>query len=584
MIDKNAFLNALEQAYEDTVGEKRHANELAIGTFTMEENPALATFLIDQVVTRKGKLDTRQQFLKRFQVPLKKPTPPARSPEHQHLYSKKSLRGQDRFNFEEMEIGYQIALQAFEKKQDDFERRAVTHEAITHHYAQDQEGYLQYIRNAMGESQTAFFGRTRTLYLPEKHRARNAYVVGRVGVGKSETLKTLMHHNIKNNSAAVVMLDPHSDLALEVGHLKELRENGRLVYIDPGLSPHHTPAMNPFEIEDRTPAGINYATKQLYNVFKELLLDSSGIFTNQMETLLKRCVKTLLTRGDVSILDLLRFMDDNQNGEYVKFALENLETENEREYFTRDFKQTRLTQTKDGIRSKLNSLITDRTFGLFLTKPATFDLQAEMEKKSVIVFNLADDESGILGKFILARIKNIALSRKRTPKSKRVPAFVYVDEAHLFLTPAVTETLRQARKFCVSIFAASQAYGQDMNGALREAITVNTNIKMTSRNSDKSNTAFAADTKTPKKELETLAGGEFMVKIDPVSPKEIEIPGIRVHPPETLLGFKHAMSREEWNQEIKRQLELYYVPLAKASLPEPSKPSDKRRTAGKIDL
>jgi hypothetical protein len=589
MINQTTFLSALESAYEEVVKEHHRANELAIGTFTLEENPTLALLLIERVVSRQGKLDTLQQFFKRFQVPLKKPTAPTRNPELQYLFdkynSKNRAPSKNKAMFRAMESEYQKAILSYEKRLKAFKIGAEYHESITHFYHQTPDSYLQYIRDAMGEAHYTFFGRVRTLYLPETHRAQNAYLVGRIGTGKSETLKTLVHHNVKDESAAVILLDPHNDLAQEVIRLKDFRDNGRLVFIDPGLSHSHTPALNPFDIEERSPNGINTATTDLYEIFAELISGSGAVFTLQMESVLKHCIKVLLTMGNRSILDLIQFMDKNRNEEYIRFALENMELETDREYFRRDFvDDTQLARTKEGIRTKLMSQLTDRVFNHFLTKPQSFDLKAEMEKKSVIVFNLSDDKSRVLGRFILAKIKNIALNRARTPKSQRVPTFVYCDESHLFITPSIKNTLTQARKFRVSLCMASQTYGQEMNSALKEIVSGCTTIKMTSKNANKSNTEFSAETKVDKNELENLRGAEFMVKIDSISPKEIELPGILVHPPEHLLGFKYAMSREDWKKERERQIKSFYVPLSEDTTTQPSKPTKGRRLTGKIDL
>ncbi|MBA6397592.1 hypothetical protein H4J67_07520 [Colwellia sp. BRX10-4] len=77
---------------------------------------------------------------------------------------------------------------------------------------------------------------------------------------------------------AVILLDPHGDMAQEIAQFKEFNQPkfaNRLVFIDPSLKTGYSPSINPFQLEVKTDENIALMTQELLSIIK-VLLQSMG--------------------------------------------------------------------------------------------------------------------------------------------------------------------------------------------------------------------------------------------------------------------------------------------------------------------
>jgi hypothetical protein len=77
---------------------------------------------------------------------------------------------------------------------------------------------------------------------------------------------------------AVILLDPHGDMAQEIAQFNEFNQTqyaNRLVFIDPSLKQGYSPSINPFELEVKTEENIALMTQELLSIIK-VLLQSTG--------------------------------------------------------------------------------------------------------------------------------------------------------------------------------------------------------------------------------------------------------------------------------------------------------------------
>ncbi len=160
----------------------------------------------------------------------------------------------------------------------------------------------------------AFFSQRCSLRLPVEHLKRHAYVCGRSGSGKSELLKLIFYdlqrRSQKKRDATLILIDPHADLAREIKHLHLNADYERLLYVDPLLVPGKTPCLNPLEINDFSENSIDLHSQELARALAEMFPDTS--MSLQMMTLLKPCISVLLRLGGGTLLDLQRFMLDDE--------------------------------------------------------------------------------------------------------------------------------------------------------------------------------------------------------------------------------------------------------------------------------
>lgn len=424
-------------------------------------------------------------------------------------------------------------------------------------------GYLQFFCDAHTEFRKFFFDRYRTLPISEHARERHTYITGGTGSGKTEAIKVIVHHYVSRHKTAVVVIEPHGDLAKQIAQWRDFQEDpDRLVYIDPAIDiEQYTPIFNPLDIPDseRTPLSVNTTAIEIVEVFREIL---SGVdFSKQMETLLRACISTLLLRKGSTFRDLLRFLDDEKNADLLAFAKENLVGDLDlfRSFLMTEFGKDSMNPTKQSIKMRLFSFLPG-FFERVTVGKSSFDFEGSLKARKVVIFNLSktnlgEVESAILGRFILARLKSFAFEQGRiTDESKRVPVHVFIDECQNYITPSVGVILREARKYRVHLTLAQQVLGDGMDNQAIRAILSNTAVKITGKNARYTLDTIAKETGAPFEELESLRVGEFHIKSG-------DRRSVKVRMPAYLIKHKGAMKPEEWEMIQKAQIARYYRPL-----------------------
>lgn len=78
----------------------------------------------------------------------------------------------------------------------------------------------------------------------------------------------------KQPKEAVILLDPHGDMAQEIAQFNEFSQakySDRLVYIDPSIKLGYSPSINPFQLDVKTEQNIALMTQELLSIIKVLL-------------------------------------------------------------------------------------------------------------------------------------------------------------------------------------------------------------------------------------------------------------------------------------------------------------------------
>ena len=107
------------------------------------------------------------------------------------------------------------------------------------------------------------------------------------GSGKSELLKYLINFQIEKNKSAVIVLDPHGDVAKEIVDNRYL-DKSRIVYFTPKLLKRGVFALNPFAVK-LSDNEIDIYSNELALVFEEMIKSSSTLTLN-MKSLLVPCI------------------------------------------------------------------------------------------------------------------------------------------------------------------------------------------------------------------------------------------------------------------------------------------------------
>jgi hypothetical protein len=441
-----------------------------------------------------------------------------------------------------------------------YEQDRQARERIQADYQDSDLGYLHFLCAAYPPARSFFFDRYRTLPISEESRKRHTYITGGAGSGKSEALKAIIFHYVARNTApAVVLIDPHGDVAEQVAHWPEFADGHRLAYIDPNAKAGLTPVFNPLDISDseRNPDDIAIVVRQLIEIFPELI---EGLeFTPNMRTLISACLTVLLYAPGSTLADLMDFLDSDRNGRWLDLADRVLVGSMYRDFFKREFKLDSMEVTKRGVRLRLiETLQGNPAFKRLIVGKSTFNLEELLNRRAVVIFRLTrggmgESTSNIVGKFIVARLKAFAFKQGRLPEAERVPVHVFIDECQNFLSASIAVILKEARKYGVHLTLAQQILGDGMSPDLLKAILGNTAVKITGINALFTLKKIAEETGADLDDLQALSTGYFHIKSG-------NRPSLRVRMPANRLNEKGGVPAEIWEQVFAGQLARFYAP------------------------
>jgi type IV secretory pathway VirB4 component len=406
----------------------------------------------------------------------------------------------------------------------------------------------------MQESNLELFTKYKTtvpVALPLELFKRHCYISGLSGSGKSELIKRMIFAFQKSKECAIVLLDPHGDMAEEVFRLQH-PDPERIVLIDPFLFPGHTPVLNPFQLTHTDSVSVELATQQFVRVFEELIKDTQ--LSNQMRTVLAPCVGTLLRAGNKSLYDLQRFMSEGNNRDLIALGAQS-PNPSHRQFFQSEFNNKEYSATKSSIYTKVFSLLGTQTFFNLTVGSSTFSLEQAIEDHKIIIFNLSkgimgDEASRAFGQFVVGRLQSIAQRRAKQLKSDRTPTYLLVDEFQDYVTSSMAKILKEDRKYALHLVLANQFMDDIRNPAILQAIKTNTDIKLHGRNISDHFNHFYETMLLEKEDLLRLEEFEFYVKAGTTPPYKMK--GLQV--PEVLAeeaDFQHLLNRTK----------QYYTPI-----------------------
>lgn len=427
------------------------------------------------------------------------------------------------------------------------------------------EGYFKLMEKADPELWKFFFT-WRKIRIPKKEKNKHAYIVAGTDSGKSEVLKSWIGEDINDNDAAIIVIDPDGDLAKEVVRFKENAQpfrKDKLVYIDPFLDHRRTPVINPFDLPDKEQYLTNYylykavlekRAGHIQAALMQIFDDLEAGFSAKMQSYLFPFICIVLLKPNSDLRDLLRFFTEGQNDDLIELGKRS-PNENHRRDFMNGITVPK--PTLEAARDKLRELLNTAGMQDLITGQSTIDLEAEIEQKKLIIFNLSEGElddkvSLYYGKFVLSLVQSIIFKRSMVHKSQRTTLRLYVDEAEKYINDGTKKLLNRARKYKAFLRLASQYTGQGMSEKVRRAVASNTLIKVVGANQDtKTISETAAWLGMTTDEVKAIKKRTFIIKQDQNLPFEFRVG-------EKYLGDKNSMTSKEWITIKNEQREKYY--------------------------
>ena len=343
--------------------------------------------------------------------------------------------------------------------------------------------------------------------IPTKSRFEHHHIIAGSGHGKTQTLQYLIADDLEEvakGRRSVIVIDSQGDLIRNISGLEAFAPGGalhdRIVIIDP-TDVEWPVSLNLFDVGmDRLKGYAPLERERLTNSILELydfvlgsLLDAA--MTQKQSVIFRYVTRLMLHIPDATIHTLRELMEPNAE---VKFAEHIAKlTGTAKKFFETEFASKEFDQTKRQVLRRLWGILENQTFERMFSHPRSkLNLFEEMNAGKIILINTAKDllkEQGteIFGRFFIAMIAQAAQERSVIPENKRMPTFVYIDEAADYFDRNIGIILAQARKYKVGMILSHQYLGQ-LEPKLQEAFAANTSIKFAGGVSNKDARSLAS--------------------------------------------------------------------------------------------
>ncbi|MBO6726100.1 MAG: ATP-binding protein [Rhizobiaceae bacterium] len=376
------------------------------------------------------------------------------------------------------------------------------------------------------------------IVIPTETRFEHQHIVAGSGHGKTQTIQHLILHDLDRvaaGRASVIVIDSQADLINTIAGMEVFAPGGalhdRLCLIDP-TDVEWPVALNLFDVgQGRLQRYSALDRERLTNSILELydfvlgsLLDAG--MTQKQSVIFRYVTRLLINIPGATIHTLRELLEDDG---YDKYAGNIAKLEGSaRAFFENEFRGKEFQQTRRQVLRRLYGILENQTFERMFSHPKSkLDIFAEMNAGKVILINTAKDllkETGteIFGRFFIAMITQAAQERAVLAKNKRLPTFVYVDEASDYFDRNIGIILSQARKNRVGMVLSHQYLGQ-LEPKLQEAISANTAIKFAGGVSAKDARALAGDLRTEASMIENQDRLSFAAYVKGVTRRAVSI-------------------------------------------------------------
>lgn len=435
-------------------------------------------------------------------------------------------------------------------------------------YSRDLDGYFTLLKEHQPETYKFFFAWFEPQF-SEKALSCHKIITGRSGSGKSEIAKTLIFKHIEKKSCAVVVIEPHGDLAQQV-YKSQIFTNSkqaqRLVVIDAELDENRTPIINIFDqFTPQTEYELDRISQEYTRTFATIFTDEGAEMTSRMETILGHCIRVILRKKDSSIWDLLEFMT-GKNENLIKLGATDPNPATQQFFANGEFSNEAYKSTKIGIYDRLQGLLQNQIFAGLTTGKSTINLQKCIDSKKIIIFNLSKGKVGTyaskaFGRLIISIIQVAGLQRANVTESHRVPTHIVIDEFQNYVSDTLTEFLNEFRKYKMFLTLASQYIGQDLSTNATKSVLGNTEIKIVAQSSNDNAMKMAKEMNISTDQIRELQRGEYYILYTNQKtgvPTTIKLKGTTKY-----LGNSNVMSNTAWHGIRNEQILSFYVERVK---------------------
>ncbi|GAB3910119.1 type IV secretory system conjugative DNA transfer family protein [Mucilaginibacter boryungensis] len=301
-------------------------------------------------------------------------------------------------------------------------------------------------------------------------RLQHIYAIGKTGVGKSTLLASMAIDDI-HKGHGVAVLDPHGDVAERLMHIIPEHRKRDVIYFDATNPAHHT-GLNPLQSvasEQR-----HLVASEVVQMFKRIWGDTWGA---RLEYILRFTILTLLEYPAATLLDIQPLLLDRAFRNLVLHYTDNTYIHS---FWRNEYDNYPTSLRAEAIMPILNKsgvFAASETLRGIVGQQYGISLDEIMDNKRILICNLSkgiigEDISQLLGSLLTTGLQMASMRRATKAAHERVPFYIFIDEAHSFISTSFATMLSEVRKYKVGLFLTHQ-YLEQLPEDIRKSILGN---------------------------------------------------------------------------------------------------------------
>ena len=281
-------------------------------------------------------------------------------------------------------------------------------------------------------------------------RLRHIHILGATGTGKSTLLHSLIMQDIEHGEG-LCLIDPHGDLVEAVLNNIPQERIKDVVLIDP--------------TDSQFPVGLNILLAHS-DLEKELLASDlvalfrrfSTSWGDQMNSVFANAISAFVYNTKIGTLgDLRKFLIEQPFRNSVLATC----TDPDIVYYWQKEYPILKSSSIGSILTRLDSFLRPKVIRNMVCQQRSLNFQDLMDSRKIVLVKLSqgllgEENSYLLGAFIVSKLQQTAMSRQTQAQHERVPFYCYIDEFQHFVTPSMNTILSGARKYSFGLVLAHQ--------------------------------------------------------------------------------------------------------------------------------
>ena len=304
-------------------------------------------------------------------------------------------------------------------------------------------------------------GRELQVHLPKEAMASHILVLGKSQRGKSALLQRLASFALADRNRALIVIDPHADLARAIAGSADSDQAGRMIYWD--LHDMSRPiGFNLLEPSDTRRD--DKTISDVVDILSRLWRDNWGPRMEDSFRWAARCLIAASRHGPrtYTLLDINRLLSD---GAFRRLILNQLDDPEALRYFEQQFEGVAPSFRDEiihPVQSKINRFINNELVkGVFGQPQSGLDLQVVLDQPAVLLISthkgsIGPDAASLIGSAVLGQLRSLIAEREAQSPGQRRPVTILVNEAQTLTATTFEGILSEVAKYGCNLILATQ--------------------------------------------------------------------------------------------------------------------------------